>query len=308
MPWCDLLGMRVLLLHNPKAGDEEHGSDELIDALKEAGHEVIYQSLKRKGIAKTLKQEIDLVVVAGGDGAVGKAARRLVGGQIPLSVLPLGTANNLARMLGFIAPPEKLIPRLSDGEPRGFDVGVARGPWGKRYFFEGAGAGLFAEYLVEPKKVDRTEPISKREEMKRHVVELRRQLQDHPARPWKIELDGEDFSDRYLLWQAMNIRSVGPVLKLAPEAKSDDGLLDFVGAREKDRIPLLEYLDARLAGKKRKFPLRRRRFKKMRLSWKKSPLHFDDEIWPEEDVARPAACEIKIGVEPSALRIWTTKK
>src|SRR5436190_1766735 len=216
--------MRIVLLHNPKAGNGEHEAEELIEALQKAGHEADYQSSKKKGIKKALQRQIDLVLAAGGDGAVGKVARRLIGSRIPLSVLPLGTANNLARMLGFAGPANKVIERLSAGKRRGFDVGLARGPWGTRYFFEGAGAGLFADYLQEPRKENKkTESISKAEEMKRHVVELRRQLQDFPARQWKIELDDEAFSGRYLLWQAMNIRSIGPDLRWAPRAKTNDG-------------------------------------------------------------------------------------
>jgi diacylglycerol kinase family enzyme len=140
--------------------------------------------------------------------------------------------------------------------------------------------------------------------MKRHVQELQRWLTDHPAREWRISLDNEDFSGRYLLWQAMNIRSVGPVLNLAPEARTDDGKLDFVGLREADRPLLREHLEARLTGREHKFALPTVKFKKMRLSWKKSPLHVDDESWPPEDEKHPDPSEIKIAVKASALRIW----
>jgi diacylglycerol kinase family enzyme len=102
------------------------------------------------------------VLVAGGDGTVGKIARHLIGRKIPLSVLPLGTANNLARTLGFHPSVETLIAQLKDGESSKFDVGLARGPWGKRYFFEGAGAGLLAEYLRAPWKWKRMKRHRKR--------------------------------------------------------------------------------------------------------------------------------------------------
>ena len=225
-----------------------------------------------------------------------------------MSILPLGTANNLARSLGFGIPAKTLIARLKNGKRLAFDVGMARGPWGKRYFFEGAGAGLFANYLEAPRKEGETRhKISKAEEMKRHVVEMRRQLQDDRARSWRIDLDGEDFSGRYLLWQVMNIRSVGPVLTMAPGARTDDGQLDFIGAREDDRALLLDYLDARLAGVKPKFPLRAKRFKRLRMRWKKSGLHFDDQIWPEEG-EKPGPSEIEITVKGSALIVWKPDK
>ncbi len=299
--------MRILLVHNPKAGRDEHEGEGFIKALRKAGHKAIYQSSKEKGIGKALKKKVDLVLVAGGDGTVSKVACRLVAmnSEIPLAVLPLGTANNFARSLGFCLSERELFEQLDDGKCNTFDVGLARGPWGKRYFFEGAGAGLFADYMRAPKRDGKKdEPKSKAEAMRCHVKELRRRLQTYRARQWEIEVDGSNLSGGYLLWHAMNIRSVGPVLTLAADAKTNDGAFDFVGAREKDRALLLDYFDARVAGKRRKFPLRAKRFTKMRLRWKKWPLHFDDELWPAEDEAPPKPCEIQLIVKNSALRIW----
>jgi len=94
--------MRILLVHNPKAGSEEHQGEDLIKVLTRAGQKAIYESSKAKGMAKALKK-IDLVLVAGGDGTVSEVACRLVAlkSKVPLSMLPLGTANNFARTLGF---------------------------------------------------------------------------------------------------------------------------------------------------------------------------------------------------------------
>jgi diacylglycerol kinase (ATP) len=103
--------MRITLMHNPKAGDAEHGSKQLMAALAEAGHHATYQSTKDRGFKKALKQPTDLVLAAGGDGTTAKVAYRLVDSGISLSVLPLGTANNLARALGFVASPEEIRRR-----------------------------------------------------------------------------------------------------------------------------------------------------------------------------------------------------
>ena len=198
--------MRITLMHNPKAGDAEHGEKQLMTALAKAGHHATYQSTKKSDYKKALKKPTDLVLAAGGDGTVGKIGSRLIDSGIPLSVLPLGTANNLARSLGFIASPEEIIGRLEGGKKLTFDVGLARRLWGKRYFFESVGGGLLADYVSAAKrKAKKTKTLSSEQEMTRHVSLLRRMVHEYPTREWKIDIDGEDVSDRYILWEAMNI-------------------------------------------------------------------------------------------------------
>jgi len=294
-------------MHNPKAGDAQHGKKQLMAALAKAGHHATYQSTKERGFKKALKNPADLVLAAGGDGTVAKIASKLVDSGIPLSVLPLGTANNLARALGFVASPEEIIARLEGGKKQVFDVGLATGPWGERYFFEAAGGGLLADYVHgakrERKKNGKVEKLSKEQEMARHGALLRRMLHDYPVRQWKIEIDGKDISDRYILWEAMNIRSVGPALHLAPRAATRDGRFDFVCARAADRALLMEHFDARVAGKKSKSPLPTRRFRELRIAWKGSTIHFDDKLLQDKKTNKKSFEEIKITVKPSALII-----
>lgn len=297
--------MRITLIHNPKAGDAKHGKKQLMTALANAGHHARYQSTRKPGLKKALREPTDLVLAAGGDGTTAKVASRLVDSGIPFSVLPLGTANNLARALGFIASPEEIIARLEGGKKRSLDVGIATGPWGRRHFFEAAGGGLLADYLhnagKESKKKREGANLSKEQEMARHGARLRRLLDDYRARQWRIKIDGKDISGRYVLWEAMNIHSVGPALYLAPFAATKDGRFDFVCVRPADRAMLTEHFDARVAGKKSKSPLPTRRFQKLQISWKGSMLHLDDKLWPEKKPREKAASEIKITVKPAAL-------
>ena len=296
--------MRITLMHNPKAGRGNHAKRGLMAALANAGHRAIYQSTKKSDYEKALKKPTDLVLAAGGDGTVGKVAHELIDSGIPLSVLPLGTANNLARTLGFIGSPREIIAGLEAGKRRAFDVGVARGPWGKRYFFESVGGSLLADYLRNAKgKAKKTAKLSEEQEMRQHVSLLRRILHDYPVRKWKINIDGDDISDDYILWEAMNIRSVGPALYLASQAATRDGRLDFVCVREEERSLFMEYLNARLAGRRAKFPLPLRRFRKSKIVWENSTLHFDDKLWPRKKQKAISPSEIEITVKPSALVI-----
>ena len=273
-------------------------------ALANAGHHAIYQSTKKSDYKKALKKSVDVVLAAGGDGTVGKVGRELIDSGVPLGVLPLGTANNLARSLGFTVSPEEIVAGLERGKKRAFDIGLARGPWGKRHFFESAGGGLLADYLREAKdKPKKTKKLSEEQEMRRHVSLLRRMLHGYSARKWKMDIDGEDISDEYILWEAMNIRSVGPLLYLASQAATKDGRLDLVCAREEDRSLLMQYLDARLAGQSVKFPLPLRRFRKLNIVWENATLHFDDKVWPRKNQKTRSSSDIEITVKPSALVI-----
>jgi diacylglycerol kinase (ATP) len=237
--------MRITLIHNPHAGRGRHKKEELMDALARSGQHVIYQSTDRSDYKEALEKSRDLVIAAGGDGTVENVASRLIGSGIALSVLPLGTANNLARSLGFVASAQEIIARLQRGKERGFDVELARGPWGRRFLFEGAGGGLLADYVRAAKGIgDKTKRLSKKQEMALHVSLIRRMVHHYPARKWKIEVDGEDISDRYILWEALNIRSVGPALSLAARASTKDGRFDLVCVGERDRSAFMEYLDA----------------------------------------------------------------
>src|SRR5256885_14372140 len=107
--------MRIILMHNPTAGRGKHDKRELMAALAKAGHHAIYQSTKKSDYPKALKKPTDLVLAAGGDGTIGKVAPRILDSGIPLSVVPLGTANNIARSLGVHPPPGKNIARLHGG-------------------------------------------------------------------------------------------------------------------------------------------------------------------------------------------------
>ena len=87
--------------------------------------------------------------MAGGDGTVGKVARRLIGSPTPIAILPLGTANNIANTLDVTGKSLKeLIRSWKTARCINFDAGVAKGPWGTESFVEGFGVGLFAETMT----------------------------------------------------------------------------------------------------------------------------------------------------------------
>lgn len=295
--------MRVLLIHNPKAGDRKHGKKQLIAILERSGHQVLYQSTKKRGWKKLFKRPVDLVVAAGGDGTVQKTAWEIMGSGVPLAILPLGTANNLARTLGFTASVEEIAQSLHRAKRRSFDLGVARNGSRRRYFFEAAGGGLFADYFpVAAAQQDKGD--SPEEELFANLSLLQQLALDYPARHWRMSIDGEDISGRYILWGAMNIRSAGPALHLAPRAATDDGLLDFVVVRENERELFVKHVEAHLAGRKKRVPLMPRKFHELKISLPPGAMHLDGKEWPSKKNHAKRAGTVEITIKRAALTIW----
>jgi diacylglycerol kinase (ATP) len=92
--------------------------------------------------SELLREGVDLIVVAGGDGTVREVASTLVGTTVPLLVIPLGTFNNFARSLSLPADPIGACQLVRTGALRQVDVGTANG---RHFFFEAAGVGVDAQ-------------------------------------------------------------------------------------------------------------------------------------------------------------------
>lgn len=272
--------MRVTLMHNPTAGDERHSRESLVAVLAGAGHDVLYQSIKDERWEETLGEDADLVVVAGGDGTVRKVFKALSGAETPVTLFPVGSANNIARSLGFEHDDAARLARgWADGERRPYDLGRVELPDGVTAFVESTGGGLFAEVLARAKRVDK----EGRDKVELGLELLRELVEEEPSRHWELELDGIDVSGDLIAVEAMNVRETGPNVLLAPDADPGDGLLDFVLVRDDDRAALVAYIDARLASRPIGTPrLSTRRGRKLVLRPpEECALRVDDEVLAE---------------------------
>ena len=297
--------MRVTLIHNPGAGSTgEKDALKLAKLLSRAGHEVRYRSSKERGWKRALRKPADLIVVAAGDGTVGRVIRRMVGRDVPVTLLPSGTANNIARTLGLLERPfEDLVHGWETARHVKLDIGVAKGPWGERYFIEGVGAGLFANLLARPKrkgaKVGKPKDVVDRALHRLHDMAVHCEAVDVAA-----TLDGDDISGRYLLFVAINLRYVGPSMFLAPEGKTGDGLLDVVLVTEDERARLLEYLSKWQENRERRAVLPTRRGRRLKVEWTGYELHIDDKLYPREDDEHDAMAGIvEAWIEPAAVEL-----
>ena len=253
-----------------------------------------------------LKKSCDIVAVAGGDGTIGKVARELLDSRTPIAVLPVGTANNIAKTLGIGGRTlRELIHDWSDARGVNFDVGVAKGPWGSEYFIEGFGIGLFAEAMAQlddKENEDLAESGRPAQVIKSVLGILKKKLQSCRPTKMRMRLDGEEFSGHYVLLEALNIRYVGPNLQLVPRADTNDGYFDVVMIAERERAKLSAYLGDVIKRKRTRPNLPVRRGRHLQIEWENSPVHIDDTPWPDEGDDIPVrSYAIDVRVEPAAL-------
>jgi diacylglycerol kinase family enzyme len=289
--------MRVMLVHNPTAGSGHPSRAELVEALRNAGHETIYQSSNDPELERALDSDVDLALVAGGDGTVANVALRLAARDLPLAIIPIGTANNIASWLGVKGSAGEIISHLSRGTPRALDIATARGPWGTSLFVESAGVGFFASTLDGDPNAD--------------VATAVERFEDHLAgatvRPWRVEADGEDLSGEYLQVLVMNIGRIGPRVSLAPNADAGDGRLDLVLIRDEDRITLRRHREERPRLGTASLPCRSRAVDFVRVGWDPAAGHLDDSPWPdgapEHTLADAAPPMVEMSIADPPLRV-----
>ena len=283
--------MRVTLIHHPGAGAAPD-RDALLELLRDAGHDVRYQSCEDEDWSAALEAPAELVAVAAGDGTVSRVAKKLVDAGTPMTILPAGTANNISRTLGLVERPwEDLVQGWGDGARRvKLDVGVAEGPWGRRYFVEGVGVGLFAAGMPEAEDNATLQTLDRRDAKVAYAQQLLKERIDRcDAVSLAASLDGRDVSGDYVLLEAMNLPYVGPNLYLAPDSKQGDGHLDVVTVTAAECDRMRHYLEHWQEEKPRLAVLPSHRGKRLKMRWTGFFVHIDDEVWPPEEGGKSAA-------------------
>ncbi len=102
-----------------------------IAALEQGGMSIRREGCTKAGdiarLIRTLKDEVSCVLLGGGDGTMHAAASQLHETGLPLGILPLGTANDLARSLGIEATADAAAAVVLGGKTRAIDLGTVNG-------------------------------------------------------------------------------------------------------------------------------------------------------------------------------------
>lgn len=236
-------GKTALVLINQHSRKGEENSPLVIQELHEQGIKVIQGSPESpedfSRLVLNYKDQIDMVIVGGGDGTLNAIADILVETKLPLGIIPLGTANDLARTLEIPVNIVEACKIISTGTPHPIDLGWVNG----KHFFNVASLGL---------SVKITQNLSK--DLKRRwgilayaatAIQVIRQ-----SRPWKAEINfkGKSIKVKTIQIAIGNGRYYGGGLSVAHDATIEDQRLDLYSLEIKHWWQIFSLPSALLAG------------------------------------------------------------
>jgi len=270
------------LLHNPKAGEERHGSEQLMNLVNAAGYQCRYSSTKKTNEGE-IEEDVDFVIVAGGDGTVRKITKTLLERKVlektfPIALLPLGTANNISKTLGIKGEAPEIINSWKNGTLKKFDVGKVGNAGDAVFFLESFGYGLFPYLMLLMEKADKASTDTPEKKIQTALNKLHEITLSYEAKSCRLMVDGVDHSGLFLLAEVMNTRSIGPNLLLSPDSDPGDGEMEVVVLPAKDREKFAAYIQSRMNGREEAFQFQTIPARDVQISWDGTHVHTDDEV------------------------------
>lgn len=282
---------KAKVLHNPEAGDGDTSKRELMEMIESAGFKCSYSSTKHFRWENIDTADFDFIVLAGGDGTVRKIAeelldRKVLDKKLPIGLLPLGTANNIAKTLGLSGVSTDIIEGWRAAGIKKFDVGKISGLPTPSFFLESFGYGLFPKLMNRMKKEKKNDLEEPKERLYEALKTVHRLILDAPLKKCSLHVDGKDYSGNFLLLEVMNTRSIGPNLNLAPDADPGDGFFDVVLINDSQRVALAEYVQKKMDGNEVSFDFPILKAKNLEMLWDGRHVHVDDEYYKLDKPAR----------------------
>lgn len=236
----------VALITNPAAGRRRSAGarDAVVNHLRSRGLRV--RSLEgcdrstATDLARTVVADgVDALVVCGGDEMVNVGLQAVAASGTPLGIVPTGTGDDTARCLGIPRrDPLAAADVIARGSIRIVDLAVTGG----RYYFTVLAAGFDA--LVHARADRMTWP---RRHARHHLATLA-ELRTAEPRSYTLDLDGRVVHTDAMLVAVANGPSFGGGLRIAEDARLDDGTLDVVVLAPMSRTELVRVYPRLLDG------------------------------------------------------------
>jgi diacylglycerol kinase (ATP) len=207
----------ALFISNQKSGKADNELDRAVEILKASEINLIEEETEDPSLINELirqnRGKIDTVILAGGDGTMSSAAGLLSECGLSLGILPVGTANDLARTLKIPESIEAAAAIIANGCLHSIDLGKVNDHW----FINAAhiGLGVKVNRTLTPELKSRWGRFS----YARSLIDAFKSM-----RPYRAEIvcDGEEFSVRSIHITVANGRFYGGGMALSKEASVDD--------------------------------------------------------------------------------------
>lgn len=287
---------RVHLILNPAADRGRAGErlNELRAVLDAAGISAEIALTERRGHAVELARDAvrsgaRVVAAAGGDGTIHEVGQALVGTEVALGVLPMGSGNDYIRALGIPKDLADAATILARGKARVVDVADVNGRFSLNSFGMGIDGQIAADY--------RRMRFLKGEVGYLYATFL--EIVRFQAFRAEVAGDGWTFAGKLLSVSVMNGQYAGGGYYLAPQARLDDGVLDVGLTGNYPRLVRFVVLPKTRDGSYLK--LARVHAKKAQRVTIRSdrplPVHVEGELLPE------LVREVEVVLRPHALRV-----
>jgi diacylglycerol kinase (ATP) len=267
-------GQAALVLINRRSRQGEADLAPALDVLRRAGIEVIEVSSEghsplRQAITEH-RDRVDRFVLGGGDGTLNALVDGLIELGRPIGVLPLGTANDLARTLELPSDPAAAAAVIAKGRTRQIDLGCING----KYFFNVASLGLSTQVAREL-----TRETKRRWGVLGYPVALWRAVHKRQSFRVEIRCDQERGRLRSIQIWIGNGRYFGGGMTIAAEARIDDGMLDLVSLAPRSSWQLALSLPQLLSGRHQDQRLRHWRGTEIEIHTRRPmPINTDGEV------------------------------
>src|SRR5512144_489145 len=195
----------------------------LVSWVRDKGHLVEVLPTFESGDAAVLaasaaRRGVDVVAVAGGDGTVNEVVNGLDGYDVPLGIIPVGTANDFARQVGIPADADHAMDVILQRKPQRLDTASLNG----RRFLNVSTGGVGAEATADT-------PAEAKESlgMLAYAITGARKLRELAPRRARISGPGFDHDGEFVLFAVGNARVTGGGVAITPRASLTDGLFDL---------------------------------------------------------------------------------
>lgn len=244
--------MKLKMIFNPTAGRGRAAKQigRAIAYLRERGAEVDCVPSASPGDLTRIASESshgdwDRVVVCGGDGSLHLAVREFDLKNGTLALLPLGSGDDFARVVGIPRTIIGACDAILYGQAMHVDVATANG---LRYLGV-AGLGFDSEvaaYANAHTTILRGSLI--------YLYSIFRVLPRFTPRHVKLKTNGSERAEEIMFACVGNSRQYGGGIRITPDAKVDDGLLDLLLVHRTSRMQLLKTLPQAYTGSHVKSP------------------------------------------------------